>query len=306
MEHKHIKCTECGNYTQADFPYCNYCGAKLDLDNIAIEAEEIEEREPPHTAAEIENFIYSIESTRKRQLVRGVFNNIFSYAKRLGKIKTNPCDNVEQMKHEQIKGRALSFKDQCAFFNTLFSENCKADKMEKLYLTFVYLTGTRRSEALSLKWDDVDFENNTLHINGTKTKGSNRTIPLFPLVREMLLKIPQTSEKVFPITPDVAHNVIKKATKEYHLHELRHTFGTIAICVQKLDPKTVSLYMGHSTIGMTLSTYTHPEQLDKSLFYDGSLSEEEKLSRLKEQYQYILEQISQYLSGFTKDLPKKM
>ena len=64
--------------------------------------------------------------------------------------------------------------------------------------------------------------------------------------------------------------------------------------------------MGHSTIGMTLSTYTHPEQLDKSLFYDGSLSEEEKLSRLKEQYQYILEQISQYLSGFTKDLPKKM
>ena len=70
----------------------------------------------------------------------------------------------------------------------------------------------------------------------------------------------------------VAHNVIKKATKEYHLHELRHTFGTIAICVQKLDPKTVSLYMGHSTIGMTLSTYTHPEQLDKSLFYDGSTS----------------------------------
>ncbi|MCI8488109.1 MAG: hypothetical protein HFE36_05325 [Clostridia bacterium] len=41
MQHKHIKCPQCGNFTQADFPYCNHCCAKLE--NILLEAEEIEE-----------------------------------------------------------------------------------------------------------------------------------------------------------------------------------------------------------------------------------------------------------------------
>ncbi len=89
---------------------------------------------------------------------------------------------------------------------------------------------------------------------------------------------------------------MSKISGGYHLHELRHTFGTIAVCVQKLDPKTVSLYLGHSTVGMTLTTYTHPEQLDKALFYDGKLSEEEKLAQLKAEYQAILTLIDGYLS----------
>lgn len=249
-----------------------------------------------YTAAEIEKFLYSIPQTRKRQIVRGVFNNIFSYAKRLGKIKQNPCDNVEQMKHEQVKGRAMSFKDQCAFFNTIFSEECKASENEKLYLTFVYLTGTRRQEALNLTVDDVDFENNVLHIPGTKTKGSNRQIPLFPIVRKLLEKITPVDGKYFGLSTSFLSHSMSKISGGYHLHELRHTFGTIAVCVQKLDPKTVSLYLGHSTVGMTLTTYTHPEQLDKALFYDGKLSEEEKLAQLKAEYQAILTLIDGYLS----------
>lgn len=249
-----------------------------------------------YSAMEIEKFIYSIPSTRKRQLVRGVFNNIFNYAKRLGKIKQNPCDNVEQMKHEQVKGRALSFKDQCAFFNTIFDTNSKISLTERLYLVFVYLTGTRRSEAISLTVDDVDFENNVLHIPGTKTKKSDRKIPLFPLVKKLLERIDPVDGKYFNLSTSFLSHSMAKISNGYHLHELRHTFGTIAICVQKLDPKTVSLWMGHSTVGMTFTTYTHPEQLDKALFYDGSLSENEKLLRLQKQYQAVLTQISEFLS----------
>ena len=55
-----------------------------------------------------------------------------------------------------------------------------------------------------------------------------------------------------------------------------HFFGTIQICVEKVNVKTVSLWLGHSNIQTTLQTYTHPEQLDKGTFLRGDLTEEEK------------------------------
>ena len=249
-----------------------------------------------YTSSEIEKFLYSIPLTRKRQMVRGVFNNAFNYAKKLGKIKVNPCDNVDRMKHEKENGHAMNFKDQLHFFTALYSlGNAKITEAERMYLTFVYLTGTRRREALDLSVKDVDWENNVLHIPGTKTSGSDRSIPLFPLVRRLLEKIKPCKGKFFTLSSSQATDSVKKITADYHLHELRHTFGTIAICVQKLDPKTVSLYMGHSTVEMTLTTYTHPEQLDKALFYDGSRTEEEKLTLMRSQYRHILEKIENFL-----------
>ena len=172
------------------------------------------------TTAEIEKFLYSVPQTRKRQLIRGVLNNMLTYAKRIGHIKQNPCDNVEQMKHEQTKGRALSYKDQSAFFNTLFSPSSKISEMERLYLTFVYLTGTRRSEAIDLRVNDVDFENNVLHIPGTKTKESNRQIPLFPLVRKLLKKITPTSDgKYFYLSAGYLSHSMSKISCGYHFRQ---------------------------------------------------------------------------------------
>lgn len=260
-----------------------------------------------YTTVEIEKFLYSIPQTRKRQIVCGLINNMLNQAKRLGLIKTNPCDNVEKMKHEKKIGCALSFADQFEFFDRLYSYNNNVSDMERLYLTFVYLTGTRRNEALSLTLEDIDFENNTLHIAGTKTKTSNRTMPMFPLVKRLLKTIPlgnSNKNKVFTLSYDQAQDAMKKITKDYHLHELRHTFGTIAICVQKLDPKTVSLYMGHKDPYMTLNIYTHSEQLDKSLFYNGGISENDKTLILQNKYNAVLEKISKYIENIPIIYPK--
>ena len=79
------------------------------------------------------------------------------------------------------------------------------------------------------------------------------------------------------------------------MHDLRHTFGTIQICVNKLDVKTVSLYMGHSNVQTTLKTYTHPEQLNREIFLDGSLTEDEKNEHLRQEYAEILRLIENFL-----------
>lgn len=277
--------------------------ADIELDGNFIIAKDKGNFDKPldkYTTANIETFLYSIPQTRKRQKIRGLFNNILTYAKRMGIIKANPCEDVERVKHKQKIGEALSFQEQTQFFDNLYTAS-NIPLNHKLYLTLVYLTGTRRGEALRITPQDVDFENNTLHIPGTKTKDSNRTIPLFPLVKQLLQHTIVEDNHYFPITEDSAARIMSKVkNNSHHLHELRHTFGTIKMCVEKLDPKTVSLYMGHSTVQMTLTRYTHPEQLDKALFYNGALTEEEKLQCLREQYQKELDKISNFLNDFTQ------
>ena len=110
-----------------------------------------------YTTAEIEKYLLAVPQTRTRQILRGVFNNIFTYAKRIGVIKTNPCDNVMHVKHEKKNGRALIFEAQNSLLNNLFASGAIPFE-RKAYILFVYLTGTRRTEALSLTTKDVDFD----------------------------------------------------------------------------------------------------------------------------------------------------
>lgn len=261
-----------------------------------------------YTSESVEKFLLAIPKTHKRKTVRGVFNNVFTYAKQLGKIKVNPCDNVTSVKHKSTKGRAMSFADQLIFFDNIFA--CKKIKLvQKLYLLYVFLTGSRRAEALDVALNDFDIQNNVLHIPGTKSGGSDRDIPLFPLVKKLYVCTQQIrgvdSKTFFGLKLSQVDKLMKFGINGYRLHDLRHTFGTIEICVQKLDPKTVSLHMGHADITMTLNTYTHPEQLDKALFFDGSKSDEEKLAVLREKYQVIINKISAYIDEHTQNVPKE-
>ena len=63
--------------------------------------------------------------------------------------------------------------------------------------------------------------------------------------------------------------------------------------------------MGHSSPITTLNIYTHPEQLDEELFFNGSLSDSKKLEKLQADYNNILQIISDYLDYRTQNLPKK-
>ncbi len=75
----------------------------------------------------------------------------------------------------------------------------REDSKWGLYVAWGFLTGTRISEQLALHWDDISFEDNTIHIhrslekNGkicefTKTESGDRLIPMNSLLREWLLE----------------------------------------------------------------------------------------------------------------------
>ncbi len=248
-----------------------------------------------YTPKAITEFLLSIPETRKRQIMQGLLNNVFKYAVQMGLLKSPPTEHIAPMKHKTVKGTAFSFQEQRTFFTSLFAdETITHDK--KCYFAFVYLTGTRRNEALSLTVDDVQ---EVLHIPGTKTDGSDRYIPLFPLVEKLLKCLSTKNGRYFDFSEYGAQSAFTLHRGNHKIHDLRHTFGTIQCCVEKLDPKTVALYMGHSTLDTTLRIYTHPEQLDRATFLNGSLSEKEKNERLKAQYVEIQRIIEDFINTLT-------
>ena len=123
------------------------------------------------------------------------------YAVKIDLIEVNPADKVERPKRKQYVG---SFYDANEI-NALF-EAAKGTKLE-LPILFGAFYGLRRSEAVGLKWDAIDFEQNTIvirhtvtqcNVDGkkvivasdtTKTKSSRRTLPLVPFVKERLLAL---------------------------------------------------------------------------------------------------------------------
>lgn len=67
---------------------------------------------------------------------------------------------------------------------------------------FVLLAGTmglRRGEVLNMRWQDVDFLNDTVHVvnhDGWTTKSKrNRSLPMTPSVRDALLEVDRLYHK---------------------------------------------------------------------------------------------------------------
>ncbi len=129
------------------------------------------------------------------------------YAVKIDLIDVNPADKVERPKKDRFVG---SFYDADEV-NALF-EASKGSKLE-LPILFGAFYGLRRSEAIGLKWDAIDFEHDTITIrhtvtscdldgkrilvasDTTKTKSSMRTLPLVPFVREQLLTLREEQQE---------------------------------------------------------------------------------------------------------------
>lgn len=54
-------------------------------------------------------------------------------------------------------------------------------------IRFLAGTGARISEALAVRWEDLDLDTGVVHIEGTKTRGSNRWVVMTPWLIEALL-----------------------------------------------------------------------------------------------------------------------
>lgn len=119
-----------------------------------------------------------------------VLHRALHQAVKLELIKFNPADNVDLPKKDQIIHSIFSEKELCALIDLTKDEDIGLlIKLEAFY-------GMRRSESLGLRWQAIDFDNDTLTVNHTvvairengtsvlhkkdrtKNSSSYRTLPL--------------------------------------------------------------------------------------------------------------------------------
>ena len=121
------------------------------------------------------------------------------------------------------------------------------------YLQTLLLTGARRNELATLRWEDVDFKWNALTIHD-KVEGE-RTIPLTPYIKALLAPLPRRNTWVFSSPkaasgrleePRIPHNraLAVASIEGLTLHGLRRSFGTLSEWVE-VPVGVVAQIMGH-------------------------------------------------------------
>jgi integrase len=172
-----------------------------------------------------------------------------------------------------------------------FLEHSKNHKYYPLFMLLL-CCGLRRGEALGLRWQDVDFEHDAIHIRQSlillkhkpvaappKTKASIRDLPMPPTVKTALWYQRMAAnyykdDLVFHSgrgNPADPHSVIKSFRRlaqraglpQITLHEARHTAATLLAEVWP-SPKEAQMILGHSSITTTLQIYTHSSQQKKA------------------------------------------
>ena len=127
-------------------------------------------------------------------------------------------------------------------------------------LRLLVLTGARRNEIASLKWEHVDFERGALRLPESKTGA--KIVPLGAPALALLSRLPRPkgSAWVFPATSGKGHHVgmpriwaklrAMARLKDVRMHDLRHGFASIAVADGN------SLYLLGKVLGHAQATTT--------------------------------------------------
>lgn len=225
-------------------------------------------------------------SSRTIVYIHTTLHKALDQAFRWSLISKNVTELVDRPKVVKKEIYPLSVKEVDRLFGTI-----KGHPLEALYILAV-TTGLRKGELLGLQWKDIDLESKTLQVkrslsfdkNGPilstpKTAKSKRNIVLTSIAVGVLVKHKTKQEElkvkwdkdydlVFPNRagkPRDRNGVINKSFKEIkrkgnlpdiRFHDLRHTCATLLL-LKGVHPKIVQELLGHSSISITLDTYSH-------------------------------------------------
>ena len=218
-----------------------------------------------------------------------VLSGILTFAETQGYLTSNPCKNVLCKKDDHGRSPQVLEAADAAKLSRLL----QADGMENAVLFTLLHTGMRVGECLALRWEDVDFDAQVIHIRRTlasagsglylsdpKTSGSDRSAKFGAEVFERLgrerarqlqnsLKTPgwEHPEMVFTtetggfcgrgrILRHLHGLLIKNDLPDCTVHSLRHTFASILIN-EGVHIKAVSAILGHSSVRVTGDIYAH-------------------------------------------------
>lgn len=202
------------------------------------------------SALDIDLALFDMGRTRTANFVYNIYRSSLHKAYLVGFLYKDISELITRPKYSSRKSKPLTDEEIECFFATI------KDYDVYYFYKFLLLTGCRRSEALSLKFSDIDTKNDVIHIRGTKTINSDRYIPLTCTIASLICDLPRTQDFLFPFTKDYVTKFFKRYCPNHKLHDLRHTFATR--CAHAgLHPAVTQSLLGHATPEFTLKVYTH-------------------------------------------------
>ena len=206
-----------------------------------------------------------------------VLHRALDQAQHWGLIKSNPTELVALPRPHQKEMTALSAAQLARLLTT-----SRGTRWHPLWVV-LGTAGLRIGEALGLKWQDLDLDAGRLQVkralqrqrgNGLvfvapKTPRSRRLIHLSGVAIQALReqRARAIGEMVFPnlngalqesssVTAALKVALSRAGLPRIRVHDLRHTTATVLL-EAGTHPKVVQDLLGHSTVALTLNTYSH-------------------------------------------------
>lgn len=235
------------------------------------------------TAAKAQGYSATVVNT-----IRSVYRMIFDYAIANDLAKYNPVTSVKLPKGLKRGKRTAPTDEQ---IRTIFNNT---DQPFGLFPFLLLCTGLRKSEALALTWDDVDFDRQEISVTKSldyeigaspvvkppKTEAGVRTVPIVDMLRDILQEAHSaaTSIYLFPATESNRSGkggglmtlrgyegawqryceltgMMEDGKPAITAHNLRHGTATLMFELG-VDELTAQRILGHSRVEITREIYT--------------------------------------------------
>lgn len=219
----------------------------------------------------------------------------------------NPFDRVTRPKKNHFEGSYLSVEEIHKLLKKLEGDPLLVP------VTMACYYGFRRSEVLGLRWQDIDFVNGSISVEGTvvdmhedgstqltredllKTQKSRRTLPLIPVIRDLLLQTKARqaeNRKIWRsaysdtwtdmicvdelgcllkpnyVTSHFSDFLKKNGFRHVRFHDLRHTCASLLVKNQ-VDMKHIQRWLGHANYSTTADIYAHLDDHAHSVTADA-------------------------------------
>jgi integrase len=210
------------------------------------------------------------------------------WAVKMGMLVRNVAESVDPPRSERHEMQALDAAGVAAVLEAA------AETELQTAIAVAVGTGLRRGELLGLRWSDVDLTANRLAVRRSvervsgvtrtkppKTLRSARTIALPPFIADILrsehakhaarclnrgsgrdedgwvfVRINGSQWEPGAFSLAFARFVKHKKLPHVRFHDLRHSFGTLALA-SGVDLQTVSRALGHESVAITSRIYVH-------------------------------------------------
>ena len=247
------------------------------------------------TSADLNRFLMSLarlgyaKKTVKNHKI--IINRIFHFAIVSGYISTNPSTDAEIPRNlRETKRRPATEKEEDIIRQS-------ADVWLLPYMALA--TGLRKGELLGLRWEDIDFKTNLIHVNRSiwygsganvkapKTEAGVRRVPIIPSLREELLKhVGKPKNYVFGDKEPLSEKAYRYRYKKFQektgitatAHQLRKSYATLAV-ESNVPPDVLKSIIGHRDISTTLNLYAEVRDariIESAELLESAFSREKK------------------------------